>query len=48
MDDLDVIRFVAMDIITNPAYHAPSRNTTQFLVLDLLGNYPTAGCVGGG
>ncbi len=30
MDDLDVIRFAAMDIMTNPPYHAPSRRKSQF------------------
>ncbi len=32
MDDLDLIRFVAMDIITDPAYHTPSWKKSQFLV----------------
>jgi len=30
MDDLEVIRFLAMDIITNPAYHASSRKKSTF------------------
>lgn len=31
MDDLEVIRFLAMDIITNPAYHAFSQKKSPFL-----------------
>ncbi len=30
MGDMDVIRFVAVDIITNAAYHAPPRNQSYF------------------
>lgn len=30
MDDLDVIRFSAMDIITNPAYHAFCQKKSPF------------------
>jgi hypothetical protein len=31
MDDLEVIRFLAMDIITNPAYHAFPQKKSPFL-----------------
>jgi hypothetical protein len=30
MDDLEIIRFVAMDVITNPAYHAFSQKKRPF------------------
>lgn len=30
MDDLEVIRFLAMDIITNPDYHAFSQKKSPF------------------
>ena len=38
MDDLEVIRFLAMDIITNPAYHAfPPKKSPFFAVRLLIG-----------
>ena len=35
MDDLDFMRFVAMDIITNLAYHGPYRKKSQFFARKL-------------
>jgi len=36
MDDLEVIRFLAMDIITNSAYHALSQKKSPFFAVQLL------------
>ena len=41
MDDLEVIRFLAMDIITNSDYHAFSCKKSPFLRGPLLLGVPT-------
>ena len=41
MDDLEVIRFLAMDIITNLAYHAFPQKKRPFFVIRLLIGVPT-------
>lgn len=36
MDDLEIIRFLAMDIITHPAYHGFSQKKSPFSRLSPL------------
>jgi len=45
MDDLDVIRFFAMDIITNSEYHASSRRKSPFFAAGPLIGVPYQGLV---
>ena len=42
-DDLAVIRFLAMDIITNSAYHAFPQEKSPFFAVGLLTGAPTWG-----